>query len=358
MITNVNNKTGKYILTSLLILLISSTCAGAYVSFTCPVLWNKWFPVTGFVAATVALIHYSGLLLTSVPLTRLEATHLCLFSVYASIIASCAVIPWMTTGARDWRFHVLMVSYWVDLLPLVAMLVALRFKDSQNVQHWLHPLQELVDGFPKSQSSATTTTTTVANMQDVSTLQQIIVSDASTATPKPSQVFKTWPKGPPFSVKALYSFKTTAESELPFRRGDELTVLDCRGRWWYATAAAAADEKDGGQKGFIPSNYVRVLLTAEVVEAAAAAEAMENEDELKVELGQVVEVMERYDEKCLIRSNDGKIGVISTRKLKFVDCESQPASETVLKTAPMQNNNNNDKENLADSQNLPSNALS
>lgn len=129
---------------------------------------------------------------------------------------------------------------------------------------------------------------------------------ADGSSPKPSKVLKTWPKADPFPVHALYSFKPTSTSELPFKKGDTITVLDCRGRWWQA-------QKED-RVGFIPSNYVTVLLKARVTSTFAAAE----DDQISVKKGEIIEVMEKYDEKCLVRNVEDKIGAVPTSKLEFI----------------------------------------
>ncbi len=300
----------KYIQVSLLMVLISCTCVAAYVSFTETELL-KWFSLSAFLVGATASLHLGALLLSGLAFSKLEITHVALFTVYSSVMACSLVIPGIVHENWTWKFKVALTCYGLELVPLLAVTVALYLKDNQSVQHWLHPIQELVDGYPKSSISVP--------MKEVAPLQQVLIQDSSTQniSPKPSQVFKTWPKGPPFPVKALYSFKTATESELPFRRGDELTVLDCRGKWWHA-------EKDD-RKGFIPSNYVQVLLKAEITESCTP----ESEDEAAVEVGNIVEVMERYDEKCLIRNCGGKIGAIATSKLKFPDCDDVQDKENI-----------------------------
>jgi hypothetical protein len=320
--TFVNNKSAKYILVSLLIVLISCTCVAAYVSFTTDELTREWYSFSGFLMGVAASLHLGGLLLGNAVFSKLEVTHVALFTIYASVMGCCVMIPaCVYAGARNWAFLTVMTCYVLEGGSMLTVLIALYLKDYQSVQYWLHPLQELVDGFPKSSSTVP--------MQE---LQQVLVQETAatqnTTSPQPSQKFKTWPKGPPFPVKALYSFKSTTESELPFRRGDELVVLDCRGRWWHA-------ERDS-QKGFIPSNYVQVLLKAEAVESFVPEDG--NEDEVAVEAGSTVEVMERYEEKCLIRNAEGKIGAIPASKLKF-------ASEASIEAVDAA-----DKENVNDSQ--------
>jgi hypothetical protein len=79
-----------------------------------------------------------------------------------------------------------------------------------------------------------------------------------------------------------------------------------------------------------------VLLKAEAVESFVPEDG--NEDEVAVEAGSTVEVMERYEEKCLIRNAEGKIGAIPASKLKF-------ASEASIEAVDAA-----DKENVNDSQ--------
>ncbi|XP_068198253.1 tyrosine-protein kinase Blk isoform X3 [Antennarius striatus] len=58
---------------------------------------------------------------------------------------------------------------------------------------------------------------------------------------------------------AQYDFKSTNESDLPFKKGDKLRVLqDRNGEWWVAQSLVT------GQEGFIPCNYVARADTLEV----------------------------------------------------------------------------------------------
>uniref|UniRef100_A0AAQ5YBC9 Tyrosine-protein kinase n=1 Tax=Amphiprion ocellaris TaxID=80972 RepID=A0AAQ5YBC9_AMPOC len=57
---------------------------------------------------------------------------------------------------------------------------------------------------------------------------------------------------------AQHDFKATNDSDLPFRKGDRLKVLQENGEWWLAKSLVS------GQEGFIPSNYVARADTLEV----------------------------------------------------------------------------------------------
>ncbi len=276
---------------------------------------------------------------------------------------------------RTYALYLLM-GYCLHLAPLLVLLVALYGRDDQLVQSLLHPYTEIIDGFSKSSGSIQMT----AIPGSADTLKQVVIGDGNVSakivleedyengmdveredtddengidlvrneddkngeevvrdeddenfkdvvrelngsddesdilsshkadgiSPKPSMVLKTWPKADPFPVRALYTFKTESKSELPFRKGDTLTVLDCRGKWWQA-------QKDD-RVGFIPSNYVSVLLKARVTSTFTASE----DDQVSITKDQVIEVMERYDEKCLVRTVEGKIGAVRTDRLEFL----------------------------------------
>lgn len=57
---------------------------------------------------------------------------------------------------------------------------------------------------------------------------------------------------------AQHDFKATNDSDLPFRKGDKLKVLQETGEWWLARLLTT------GQEGLIPSNYVARADTLEV----------------------------------------------------------------------------------------------
>ncbi|XP_020494544.2 tyrosine-protein kinase Blk [Labrus bergylta] len=57
---------------------------------------------------------------------------------------------------------------------------------------------------------------------------------------------------------ALHDFKGTNDSDLPFKKGDKLKVLQANGEWWVAQSLTTGDE------GFIPCNYVARVDTLEV----------------------------------------------------------------------------------------------
>ncbi|XP_041661374.1 tyrosine-protein kinase Blk [Cheilinus undulatus] len=57
---------------------------------------------------------------------------------------------------------------------------------------------------------------------------------------------------------ALHDFNGTNDSDLPFKKGDRLKVLQENGEWWVAQSLVTKEE------GFIPSNYVARADTLEV----------------------------------------------------------------------------------------------
>jgi len=54
-------------------------------------------------------------------------------------------------------------------------------------------------------------------------------------------------------VRALYKYIATCDTELNFEENEELTVTDRdESGWWYA-------ERDNGQAGFVPNNYLEII---------------------------------------------------------------------------------------------------
>lgn len=141
-------------------------------------------------------------------------------------------------------------------------------------------------------------------------------SAAKTATHRVGGgVFEDWPEPQPFDAEALYAYQRTSSSELSFRRGDRLVVLDCRGNWWQARHA------DSGLTGFVPSNYIRVLRRATVRAAAdGGGFVARHPDEASVAPGECVEVMEVHEHMSLVRTaatSGARIGSVPTAMLEM-----------------------------------------
>jgi hypothetical protein len=132
-------------------------------------------------------------------------------------------------------------------------------------------------------------------------------------------IFEDWPAPVPFPAQALYSYKTNAESELTFHRGDQLVILDCRGNWWQARHPKTQ------MVGFVPNNYIQVLQKARVSKSFEA----KDQDEVTVTEGQIIEIMEVHEFMCLVRSVDGKIGSVPTENL-----DVDPVNLSTLNIAP------------------------
>jgi amphiphysin len=71
---------------------------------------------------------------------------------------------------------------------------------------------------------------------------------APKAAPKPKAPPSRGPKGP--TATANFDFEAQEDNELPFKKGDTLTILSQDGDWW--------DAELNGAKGMIPANYVQM----------------------------------------------------------------------------------------------------
>ena len=334
MITTVKNTRGH--LVSLINALLCLICSILIIVFGFCVegLREYWFVRMGLVTSSLALCHQVFLIFDKRPYTRLHLAHKIIIAGYILSMVLCILVPTLFTSTyssvldADMKASALKLFtvYAVNSLLIGVLFVSVQYCNSQWVQRYLHPCTEIIDGFAKTSGSIQ-----MRNIPSSSTgaasLKEVVVSDvespkgqrtkevegplspsnkADGASPRPSKVLKTWPKAEPFPVRALYSFKPTSPSELPFKKGDTITVLDCRGRWWQA-------QKED-RIGFIPSNYVTVLLKARVQSNFTACE----DDQVSIKMDQVIEVMERYTERCLVRNVEDKIGAVPTDKLEFL----------------------------------------
>ena len=325
MITTVKNIRGYQI--CVLNVLFSSLCVAGMI--WCIFKSVGWFTSGGLIIGIASVIHKSILLSRRRAYIRLNQIHAIIALIYVLAILTSMIAPSIFTKANQKDSYFYLAEGFI-LVPLISFFVALHYRNNQLIQNYLHPYTEIIDGFSKSSGSIQMTDIPTAS---TSSLKQVVVMEgdkkenneedskddnensllpankADGNSPKPSKVLKMWPKADPFPVRALYHFKTDSTNELPFRKGDILSVLDCRGKWWQA-------QKDE-RVGFIPSNYVAVILKGRVKSSFTAIE----DDQVSLIKDQIVEVMEHYEEKCLVRNVEGKIGAVPTEQLDFIKAD-------------------------------------
>lgn len=335
MITTFKNTRGYSVSIANLILSLICTLFIIVFGYGESKLSGHWFVLIGLVTSVLSALHQGVLLYNRRPYARLETPHKLLIAGYMLTMVLCILVPTLFTSTyttlstpkvKKSAFN-LFIVYAVNSLSIGVLFVSVYYHTSQRVQRYLHPYMDIVDRFAKTKGSIQMTNI-ASTSNSTSSLKQVVVSGgggeegtnpsetleeplspsnkADGRSPRPSRVLKTWPKADPFPVRSVYSFKSTSPSELPFKKGDTITVLDCRGRWWQA-------QKDD-RIGFIPSNYVSVILKARVKANFTAYE----DDQVSVRKDQVIEVMERYAERCLVRNVDEKIGAVPTEKLEFI----------------------------------------
>lgn len=327
MITTVKNTQG------FKVCLLLFFCATAYLSvvvffgyFTDDVnLKKQWFLHAGVLAMSAGTLHQMILIFKKVAYTRLKNFHGFAVTGYILILLTSIIVPlFFDDSYRKLPLQsqslavVIFCLYGFSIIVLLFFLISIIKSNDQIVQLFLHPYTEIIDGFAKSSGSIQMTKIPSTN----SSLKQVVVDgsiankstqsinistkDTAGKSTKLSTILKMWPKAESFPVRALYSFKSTVSSELPFKKGDSITVLDCRGRWWQA-------QKDD-RIGFIPSNYVSVNQKASVISSYISTD----EEEVSVTKDQIVEVMEIHEEKCLVRNVEGKIGSVPTNRLELL----------------------------------------
>ncbi|KAG8956242.1 hypothetical protein FRC04_004319 [Tulasnella sp. 424] len=87
---------------------------------------------------------------------------------------------------------------------------------------------------------------------------------AQTEAPGPNADGQQWQET--FFVRALYDYQGTDANSLSFRRGDVIEVLSRQPSGWW-------DGWLGGERGWFPANYVRIVSEQEADAELAAREA-------------------------------------------------------------------------------------
>lgn len=139
------------------------------------------------------------------------------------------------------------------------------------------------------------------------------------------------------SVKVLFEYEAEQEDELNLKVGDIVKNVDVQnGGWW--------EGEIGGKRGVFPENFVELIKSDEnkaPPPTAAAAESKkqakvtfqyepEQDDELALEVGEIVEVLEDDDEGWWKGSLNGKIGMFPSNfvekiKTSVVKEEQKPS---------------------------------
>lgn len=192
------------------------------------------------------------------------------------------------------------------LVSGVILLLPEHMPVTTNLHPFIHTTKMKTRSGSKSSSGSQSPKSTASSGKDKRTVTKTMT------------LYEDWPDPIPFPARAIYTFNTTSPSELAFVKGDPLTVVDCRGNWWQAR------HNGTGQSGFIPSNFVQVIPKARVVRRYLAA----SEDEVSVQEGQVVELMEHHEFASLVRTVEGAIGSVPTACL-------EPVPDTALEKSKL-----------------------
>lgn len=148
-------------------------------------------------------------------------------------------------------------------------------------------------------------------------------------------------------MKVLFEYEAEQEDELNLKVGDIVKNVDVQnGGWW--------EGEIGGKRGVFPENFVELIKSDEnkaPPPTAAAAESKkqakvtfqyepEQDDELALEVGEIVEVLEDDDEGWWKGSLNGKIGMFPSNfvekiKTSVVKEEQKPSLPEATEEAGM-----------------------
>lgn len=261
---------------------------------------GTWFVPVAQMTVAMATVHLVLLLVLNLTFDTYTIINLVLYVAYAVSSVCCALYPVVYEvhlGGNRWLVPVFCVLGFVNAACSTVMSLSFFFSEDPWVCKHLHPCTEGLEDLVKEAPA-------VAMTEIVGTGEL-----ASASRPAPALGLARFPKGEPFTVHALYTYRTVAPNELAFRKRAVLTVTDARGRWWRAEGA-------DGQGGFIPSNFVRVDRQARVCQPHLSPSVEEDEVALPV-AGVLVEVLQVYEEqgRALIRNAEGQIGTVPVGNL-------------------------------------------
>lgn len=258
---------------------------------------QRWIPIA--ILCTVAL---SALWIMLIVLVR-RIYRLRILNVTLLVLCGVAVGGLMAASLQ-FTTHYLMLSIGsVSIFLQVAMGSVLAWRGDSAIAHRVHPWVAFDDDYEAEAARRLKQRPSVGDLRDDNTST---TEGRRKVHLRKISVFQDWPAPQPFTAQAIYNYRAGSSSELSLRKGEQITILDCRGNWWQAK------DPQTNTLGFVPSNYVAVLQRLRVRKSHQA----QHDDEVDVREGETVECMERHEEGCLIRNVKGNIGSIPTECLE------------------------------------------